>query len=991
MNTLIFDVFKNTIKRTDGFNPVSSENNYSKLKFRFKENDDWCKCNIITASFWMSIDDIVKDEAELMADDLSATFAIPPEFIGSDGMIKVGLQGTYINGDEKPVTISTYIILIHIQKGSLVEAKASQILYEQIIALCEKKFKDLSNFLGAKGDTLKIDDINQLVLCSGKEPLSRVKLPTVSSQMLRNELHYMVDNGLISGISTGVYCVSDFGAVGDGITDDTDAIQNAVDFICENGGCLRFFSGMEYIISRPIKINAKLKSFEIDFNFSTITAFESPVEYFSSEKTNINTALYISCENSNQKRIATIKNLIINGNHEVIHTGLYLARSNKINFENINIIDVRKGIYYVKGQESFFNNIHISRNSELDITDEIDVLTSDCIGIECKAADNHFSNIIIIDFVIGTKFTVGDNRLYGIHVWNYYCKEQYKKSVCFMNGGTNFYTDCVADHFHIAWYVMYSTPFYLQGCNISNQLVNLYSDSGNISGFVPVDSYCFYFDEKYSKYKTGSDIIVENTRISGNNKYFEDSKLSFSNLEICNINYKGVAKCCQRVPDNNMKMVTGDILIDDKNNVSTNHFGKIKSINKTLNFENCSTDFKDLGTIEVTSNNWIKDYIQVGTNVKATIDNGIVSVLSQDDSTYRYICVDYSKIEGINVGDLVLLAYKYKTNGDSKVLSFGKGLSKYTDLDSGTLIGDGEWHNGFCFSIINSNSNARIQIGDKDKSDAVNSLDLTEFRIINLSKYNIPKYFLETDKSFRKRLIKLFGNDFKTSIEITANSTISYLSVPCKFDCKETFSTIDQPLGFSKLGRPKFEKQNEDYEFTLEYQNNGVTSVMFDLSQYSAVDLLDTANNQDRYNNENGSFIKVSIDGKFQFYLTNESYDKNIAVPAGSILKLAFVIRAGYESTISHLNINPYPLSNLNLYDSVENDYTKIPLYVNGEIYLVAKNTKGENLPTVYYEINYIKNLTESGNDGYTLTANDKQAIVDMVVSAIPTTEGVEY
>ena len=35
MNTICFSVYKNTLKKTDGFNPVSSENKYSEIKLNF--------------------------------------------------------------------------------------------------------------------------------------------------------------------------------------------------------------------------------------------------------------------------------------------------------------------------------------------------------------------------------------------------------------------------------------------------------------------------------------------------------------------------------------------------------------------------------------------------------------------------------------------------------------------------------------------------------------------------------------------------------------------------------------------------------------------------------------------------------------------------------------------------------------------------------------------------------------------------------------------
>ena len=60
MNVITYDVYKNTVKKHDGFNPVTSEKNYSKLQFRFRDDDDWINCTVITASFWISNDNIVK-------------------------------------------------------------------------------------------------------------------------------------------------------------------------------------------------------------------------------------------------------------------------------------------------------------------------------------------------------------------------------------------------------------------------------------------------------------------------------------------------------------------------------------------------------------------------------------------------------------------------------------------------------------------------------------------------------------------------------------------------------------------------------------------------------------------------------------------------------------------------------------------------------------------------------------------------------------------
>lgn len=134
MNVITYDVYKNTVKKHDGFNPVTSEKNYTKLQFRFRKGDDWGKCTLITASFWLSNDNIVKSDVELLSDNLTATFDIPPEFSGVKGTLKVGLQGTY-KKDNEDITISTNIITLNRNTGAIITEGASQSLYESLLAI----------------------------------------------------------------------------------------------------------------------------------------------------------------------------------------------------------------------------------------------------------------------------------------------------------------------------------------------------------------------------------------------------------------------------------------------------------------------------------------------------------------------------------------------------------------------------------------------------------------------------------------------------------------------------------------------------------------------------------------------------------------------------------------------------------------------------------------------------------------------------------------
>lgn len=136
MNVITYDVYKNTVKKHDGFNPVTSEKNYTKLQFRFQKGDAWEKCTLVTASFWLSLDNIVKSDVDLLSENLTATFDIPPEFSGVKGALKVGLQGKCSDD----VIIATNIITLNRNNGVIVTEGANAVLYEKIISLVEQYF-----------------------------------------------------------------------------------------------------------------------------------------------------------------------------------------------------------------------------------------------------------------------------------------------------------------------------------------------------------------------------------------------------------------------------------------------------------------------------------------------------------------------------------------------------------------------------------------------------------------------------------------------------------------------------------------------------------------------------------------------------------------------------------------------------------------------------------------------------------------------------------
>ena len=73
----------------------------------------------------------------------------------------------------------------------------------------------------------------------------------------------------ISITSGPVVSVAQFGAVGDGKTNDTAAIQAALNYVEAHGGTLNFVAGHTYIVSKSLVLNSA-DDFAIEGNGATI-------------------------------------------------------------------------------------------------------------------------------------------------------------------------------------------------------------------------------------------------------------------------------------------------------------------------------------------------------------------------------------------------------------------------------------------------------------------------------------------------------------------------------------------------------------------------------------------------------------------------------------------------------------------------------------------------------------------------------------------------
>lgn len=642
MNVITYDVYKNTVKKHDGFNPVTSEKNYTKLQFRFQKGDDWEKCTLVTASFWLSNDNIVKSDVELLSDNLTATFDIPPEFSGVKGALKVGLQGTYFDENEKAVTVSTNIITLNRNTGVIITEGANAELYEKAISLVQQYFDEVkANILSNEVNLLNItgisdssndyfiktvenntvtvtsaegdESVNMLLtldngritckgttgnraltiklsadferngeylfalqnqqtlvpgyprICIGKQTsdylIYGVNKTSYKSVNLSSEAYKTVfvsfPNNSSFDISFNLsltrsvnikpylpYNVNPklfvnradyyndtvyphmFGAVGDGVTDDTAALQLAVDYAVANKKLLKLSGGCTYLISNTLKWygayirfdgnNATIKVSDIITPF-TAEALSSVFE--------INNIADLEDNTHSRYILRRFGNVNIDCNCGRAVYGIYAERGGKTVYQNIMVNNPEFCALRMIGAEAVICNVHACQT---DVNyDDIRNDYKNSAGIYLSASDSYVENCVCVDFVRGFATGGTDNHFSKCHAWNAIDMNKMKNSISFdVLGGYATFSQCTVDSTKYGFYLHkqnYETPtesarVCIIGCvSAYNSIyVNNYAELGSPT--------LFYFAPEHTL--KGKAVIV----VSSNFKATSGINCNFDNL-----------------------------------------------------------------------------------------------------------------------------------------------------------------------------------------------------------------------------------------------------------------------------------------------------------------------------------------------------------------------------------------------------------------------------------------------------------------------------
>lgn len=228
----------------------------------------------------------------------------------------------------------------------------------------------------------------------------------------------LILSNTISPLQTGAY--------GNGTTDDTTALKNAISVAKNNNVILTSSRNSKYLVSENIVFN----TINVDFNNSVIMS-NTQLEHLLTINS-INPGNYTHLTN-------TYKNIILSGKN-ITNSVLYIA-CNKTLIEGITINDVAfAGMQLYLGFENTVRKCNINGNT-----------TDLCTGILINGNDHLVEDVVIIDCNTGISVR-GNNRYVRVHTW-FFTKDLVPNSKCFLlNSGFSYFLQCYSDTCQYGFY-----------------------------------------------------------------------------------------------------------------------------------------------------------------------------------------------------------------------------------------------------------------------------------------------------------------------------------------------------------------------------------------------------------------------------------------------------------------------------------------------------------------------------------------------------------
>lgn len=183
-----------------------------------------------------------------------------------------------------------------------------------------------------------------------------------------------------------------YGAVGDGTTDDTLAIQSAFDESASSNVPVSFGYGKIYAVSSTITMT---KRQDVYGNGSFIKAIDSM------------TSLFVINTESQHVTSSIGKGLLTNITFDcnnLASNGIYVQYSAGFAIQNVDVLRaLANGYYFASGFELFCNNCRSARCPT---------------GFNIQTNDSHFTDIVTVNADIGIKVGKESNFFDHVHSWN---------------------------------------------------------------------------------------------------------------------------------------------------------------------------------------------------------------------------------------------------------------------------------------------------------------------------------------------------------------------------------------------------------------------------------------------------------------------------------------------------------------------------------------------------------------------------------------------
>lgn len=799
--------------------------------------------------------------------------------------------------------------------------------------------------------------------------------------LTKNNL-YLVPCNLNNVVTPEVY-----GAVGDGIEDDTVPLQKALNLCCvpEYDIVFNGTRGKIYSISKPVDIDqtkAPDNNGVFDFKGAKIRATAKMPYALSYKTTAYQDGAYI------KHARGTVKNLAIDCNNELAHTGLYAIYTAGNLFDNINVYGCRRGIYIAGGIESEIRGCTVRRNAEDDIythiknstitnefpqtnrgeelteDDKINLDKTQCVGFEMTVTDSFITNCVAIDCVIGIKIVGGDNKVIGCHPWNAFCVNQIYSSCCLYESGSVFCEGLTCDRFYIGIYHNFNAPSFFTNTLFTNQpSANLAGDSVDLT---PV-SYCLWLSDKYAIKSNGADFKMVNTKVHGDRNINNNTiarvlkwcNKKFNAVDIDVFNSNNLFDFFVQLDTKNN--VQGGLAFSNVDSVTDDCYATVKSVAKTIALPSICDN--NLFSGSVTSGHAINTIF--ANNCAITVDSDKwVSMTSVPDASKTAFMIIGSRGYGTSVpfdlikGHTYFVSLLYKSTNKNATIYLSNATSAL--LPPATpLTHDGAEQ--LYFNMFTYNGSFVWGAGFN------NSTDVSNFAIKNIRIYDvtdIPRYFLESTGAYFNRVTDFLGNSMISPVT-DVRDDISFTATPFKIDFgvspyvpqgAKNYDAISDfyTVRYDRLGKPMIWSHKSSIAQT------GQATLVFD-----NVAPLDFNKNRFLYLN---SYIKdysncfdfrVYQNGIFAYSINGSNADGEIA-PSIFDGKVELFLRNkertdGTPARVTSFFANYDDKSDSPIFDNGEMSV----LYKNGGLYPILKGS-GEDedymreLPTIAYQIDVI-------------------------------------